>query len=268
MLYASADLSEDHGGEKKLIEEDVGSDKVRARMNDKELLGSMYVFLLAGRDTSPNTLAFVFTLLALHQDKQQKLYDHITSIVPAGSDPSYDDFYKFTYLHALVYESLRLFPASVVIPKYAVANHIVPTSPLPDGTPGQPLFIPRWTELFLNVVTLHRSKRYWGEDANEFKPERFIDSPEVDRYKWPREAFLGFSGGHRVCLGQKFATITATITVSTILRKYSVHLEEDLNGTSPAGETFAEKVERVTDCTSFIALALKKSKLVFRERKV
>lgn len=69
-------------------------------------------------------------------------------------------------------------------------------------------------------------------------------------------------------LTRGFSTVTATITVSTILRKYSVHLEEDLNGTSPAGETFAEKVERVTDCTSFIALALKKSKLVFRERKV
>lgn len=69
MLYASADLSEDHGGEKKLIEEDVGSDKVRARMNDKELLGSMYVFLLAGRGA--------FDFLSTTSLKLKKLNDLI-----------------------------------------------------------------------------------------------------------------------------------------------------------------------------------------------
>lgn len=51
--------------------------------------------------------------------------------------------------------------------------------------------------------------KYWGSDANEFKPERFIDlvdqTDESKNHKWPRDAFLGFSGGHRSCMGQKFA---------------------------------------------------------------
>ena len=41
---------------------------------------------------------------------------------------------------------------------------------------------------------------YWGADADAFRPERFIDTPE---HRWPREAFLAFSLGMRACIGQR-----------------------------------------------------------------
>ena len=64
--------------------------------------------------------------------------------------------------------------------------------------------------------------------------------------------------------------VTSSAIIALLLRKYSIHLPEDLDGTgvkrAAAGETFQEKVERVTKCSSFIALSLKSSALVFRER--
>lgn len=64
--------------------------------------------------------------------------------------------------------------------------------------------------------------------------------------------------------------MTSSAIIALLLRKYSVHLPEDLDGSgakrAASGETFEEKVERVTRCSSFIALTLKSSPLVFRER--
>lgn len=54
--------------------------------------------------------------------------------------------------------------------------------------------------------------------------------------------------GARSCLGQKFAQIEAVAILTTIIRKYEVHLKEDLDGTAPLGETLAEKRDRITKC--------------------
>lgn len=64
--------------------------------------------------------------------------------------------------------------------------------------------------------------------------------------------------------------MTSSAIVALLLRKYSVHLPEDLNGSgakrAEGGETLQEKVERVTRCTSGVGLLLRESGLVFRER--
>lgn len=139
-----------------------------------------------------------------------------------------------TRVQAVFNETLRLFPAAVVIPKFAVSDAMIPTTPTHYSTPADNVFIPRWTDVFIDTVALHRSRapflslcvqrrrsrssahvlllsflgKYWGKDADVFKPDRFLDAPDAPdgSYRWPRDAFLGFSGGHRPCLGQKLAT--------------------------------------------------------------
>ncbi|KAI5475828.1 hypothetical protein MNV49_000792 [Pseudohyphozyma bogoriensis] len=266
LLYASADLEEEE--ERELVG-DKGRDKARARLSDEELMGNLFVFLLAGHETSANTLAYAMTLLALYPEEQKKLFEHIDEVAPEGTELNYNTMSKLTGVLAVFQETLRLFPAVVVVPKWTVENTHIPVSANPDGTPAPPVFIPQWTEILINNIALHRSPRYWGEDHDVFRPDRFIDAPDGS-YRWPRDAYLAFSGGPRACLAQKFATTTSTVTIASIIRKYSVHLQEDLDGTGEkrrlAGETHMQKVERVTDSTISLALSLKSSKLIFKER--
>lgn len=56
-------------------------------LTDREVLGNTFIFLLAGHETSGHTLAFVFALLALHPEAQQKLHDHVASVLPDGQQP-------------------------------------------------------------------------------------------------------------------------------------------------------------------------------------
>lgn len=55
-------------------------------------------------------------------------------------------------------ETLRLYPSVVVIPKYAAVDTVIPTSPSIDGTPSENIFVPKWTEILLDSVALHRNR--------------------------------------------------------------------------------------------------------------
>ncbi|KAL8277596.1 hypothetical protein RQP46_010028 [Phenoliferia psychrophenolica] len=239
LIYASTDMDDEDGEDK-----ESGTEKKRATLSDDELMGNIFFFLLAGHETSANAIAFVFVLLALYPEEQEKLFQHINEVLPPDAEPVYADFAKLTRVQAVFNESARLYPALVAIPKYAMQDTVVPTTPIDDSTPATNIFIPKWTDIYLDAVALGRSQKYWGEDAATFKPDRFFDAPDGS-YRWPRDAFLGFSGGHRACLGQKVATVTSTAVIALLIRKFSVHLPEDLDGTgakrTAAGETFQEK---------------------------
>jgi cytochrome P450 len=68
---------------------------------------------------------------------------------------------------------------------------------------------------------------YWGEDAADFRPERFIDTPD---YRWPREAFLAFSVGVRSCIGQRAGQAQSICILAHIVRYYQVSLPPHLAG--------------------------------------
>lgn len=59
----------------------------------------------------------------------------------------------------------------------------------------------------------------WGDDAHEFKPERFIDT---DTYKWPRDGFMTFSAGPRGCVGKTFALTEAVVILSLLVRNFEL----------------------------------------------
>ena len=68
---------------------------------------------------------------------------------------------------------------------------------------------------------------YWGENAEDFYPERFIDTPH---YRWPREAFLAFSVGGRSCIGQRAGQAQSVCILAHIIRYYRVSLPPHLEG--------------------------------------
>lgn len=89
--------------------------------------------------------------------------------------------------------------------------------------------MPSGTHIILPILELHRDKSQWGEDADEFKPERFRSEnfEKVHPYN-----YIPFSKGHRMCPGYRFAMMTMKIFLCKFLMKYRVTTElkyEDLN---------------------------------------
>jgi cytochrome P450 family 4 len=91
------------------------------------------------------------------------------------------------------------FPAFIFIPFFS-ANGVT---------------IPAGCQVGVLSDTLHRRKDVWGEDADEFKPERF--QPDITRHLY---SYMPFSGGPRICIGYKYAYMSMKITMAFLLRRF------------------------------------------------
>ncbi|KAG7088550.1 hypothetical protein E1B28_012532 [Marasmius oreades] len=162
------------------------------KLDDSELISNIFIFLLAGHETTSHTLCFSFGLLALHQDEQEKLYQHIMSICPDRL-PTYADMPALTRSLAVIYETLRLFPSVVGVPKQSSEDTTIVVSNEEGETRSIP--VTKETYIVLHTTGAHYNPRYW-KDPYEFLPERFLGD-------WSRDAFIPFSVGARSCIGRR-----------------------------------------------------------------
>ncbi|KDQ49955.1 hypothetical protein JAAARDRAFT_142639 [Jaapia argillacea MUCL 33604] len=152
--------------------------------------------MIAGRDTTAVTLTCAIYLLAMHPLVLTKLRSEILDYVGPSRRPMFDDIREMRYLRAVLNETLRLFPV--------VESVNATTFPSSDPT-LKPIHIPAKTSIPYSVFLMHRRTDLWGPDAEEFDPERFIDT-RLKKYLTPNPfIFLPFNAGPRICPGQQFA---------------------------------------------------------------
>lgn len=236
-----------------LLDANEDEDDGQAKLADSELLGNIFIFLLAGHETTAHTLCFTFGLLALYQEQQEKLYQQIRSVIPEGRIPTYEDMNLFTESMAVFYETLRLFPPVAGVPKTVAEDTALVTA----DSFGNKVTVPvlQGTSLVLNIAALHYNPRYW-DDPHAFKPERFHGD-------WPRDAFLPFSGGARSCLGRRFFETEGIAIMTMLVSRYKIEVKEEAEF---AGETFAERKERVLRFKRGVTTTPVRMPLVFKRR--
>ncbi|KAG6836865.1 hypothetical protein H0H93_002108 [Arthromyces matolae] len=142
--------------------------------------------LLAGRDTTTNTISYAIYSLAKHPDVLNRLRNEILSKLGNSNRPTYDDMKDMKYLRAVINETLRLYPAVVFL------MHRRTDLWGPDG-----VFKPSYTDATCSFNP-------YGA-ANEFDPDRFLDE-RLAKYLTPNPfIFLPFNAGPRICLGQQIS---------------------------------------------------------------
>ncbi|KAJ3238574.1 hypothetical protein HDU78_003425 [Chytriomyces hyalinus] len=211
-----------------------------SRLSKSELKGNSFVFILAGHETTAGVLQFALTLLALHPEKQNKLFQEIRQVLGDSSIPEYKDLAKLKYVQSIMNESMRMFPPVTGIPKYTA------TQTLSLG----PYVFPPKTFININTAGLHYNPAAWGGDSFEFKPERFMASDAPSR-----SGFAPFSEGPRGCVGKKFAQVEFMTLLTLISLNYTWTLPEDVD------------VAHVLDATQIITLKPKTPvELMFKRR--
>jgi cytochrome P450 len=114
---------------------------------------------------------------------------------------------RLTDLHLVLRESLRLYPPIHGLARRAVEDVVV------DG-----FRIAAGTRLLLSTYLVQRHPSHWVDPA-AFRPERWHAAAAPHPY-----TYLPFGGGPRNCLGAAFAQIEAPLIISTILRRFDLHL--------------------------------------------
>ncbi|KAL2861950.1 cytochrome P450 [Aspergillus pseudodeflectus] len=174
--------------------------------------------LLAGRDTTAGILSITFFILARRPEIWNRLRDEVLKV--QGERPSFEDLKSMTYLSWVLNESLRLYPAVPVNSRTANKDTYLPVGGGPDGT--HPIFVPKGQEVIYSVYSMHRLPAVFGQDATEYRPERWASLK-------PGWAYIPFNGGPRICLGQQFALTEASYTIMRILRRFkSIEYRDEL----------------------------------------
>ncbi|MCJ1388136.1 hypothetical protein MMC18_000981 [Xylographa bjoerkii] len=213
--YTSKDIAE--GTEEHYI----FLDAVAKDAKDKtELRDQLLNILLAGRDTTACLLTWTFHLLLRHPQVLDKLRKEIDLVSGNDSTLNHEDLQRMTYLANVIKETLRLFPPVPVNTRTARKTTFLPTGGGPDGS--SPVLIRRGENVAYCIYAMHRRKDLYGDDAEEFRPERW-DDKDLPLYRDKTNAawgFLPFNGGPRVCLGQEFGLTEASYAVVRILQRF------------------------------------------------
>lgn len=221
------------------------------RLGEAELIGDMFVFYLAGHETSGHTLGFALNMLAVHQEEQEILYQHVHETLPDGRLPTYEDLTRLNRVTATLYETLRMFPPAPVIPKTVTEDTPIVVG---NGTGKTAIFqFSAGGEVVIDTAGLHYNPRYW-EDPFAFKPERFLG-------EWNKDAFYPFSGGARACIGRRFFETTGLAILTIIIQHYKVEPHPKFSG-----ETFAQLKERYSQAGGIVTLTPLCTSLTFKKR--
>lgn len=166
---------------------------------DEGLVNQMMTFLIAGHETTASALSFAICMLCKHPEIQSRLRNEVRSSLPDPRSPissiSSDDLDRLPYLNAVCHEVLRLYsPVPVTVRVAAQDTTLI----------GH--FIPKGTSIFISPWATNANKDFWGEDAADFNPDRWVGEGKANTGGIENNyAFLTFLHGPRSCIGQSFA---------------------------------------------------------------
>ncbi|KUI72815.1 Cytochrome P450 3A1 [Cytospora mali] len=238
--------------------------KDEPQLSDSDILGDAFIIIVAGHETTANTLHFTLLELANNPAAQRALQADIDRILGRDSDPSTWNYEQSinaltaSNIAACMNEALRMVPPVVDIPKWVSPGH--------DQTialDGEKHLLPKKMSIAMNTVGVHRNPKYWPtkatktegqgqeHDLNDFLPERWFrpslskvpegqDDDEADEfggfkerdtseqmYRPVRGSYIPFSDGARSCIGRRIAQVEMIAALAVLFQKYSIELAVD-----------------------------------------
>ncbi|KAM5545857.1 hypothetical protein V8D89_000895 [Ganoderma adspersum] len=206
------------------------------RLSDDELLAHMSTFILAGMDTTSNTLSRILNLLAKNPAVQERLRAEIVEAQGgpgSDSDIPYDDLIKLPYLDAVCRETLRLYAPISYAPRVAVKDTVIPlATPIRgrDGTIMNQLVVAKGTSMILHYQAANNAPELWGDDAHEWKPERWLSplpkAVEDAHIPGVYSNLMTFAAGSRACIGFMFSQVETKVVLATLLPAFAFELTD------------------------------------------
>uniref|UniRef100_A0A1Q3FG72 Putative cytochrome n=1 Tax=Culex tarsalis TaxID=7177 RepID=A0A1Q3FG72_CULTA len=179
------------------------------KFTNKELMDNAFTMVGAGTDTSSNSVACTLLSLGMYPETQQRVYEEVMRVYPTDeSEFTPDSLKQLEYMEMVIKETLRLFPVGPLILRQSVADSTIAG-----------LFIPKGNMFGIDIFNMHRRKDIYGDDADQFNPERF--SPERSKNRNPF-SFLAFSGGARGCIGIRYAMMSMKIMVAYMVKNFVI----------------------------------------------
>ncbi|CAN4103179.1 unnamed protein product [Withania somnifera] len=176
-------------------------------MNMEEIIEECEFFHFAGHESTSVLIMWALILLSKHLDWQERARHEILQVL-GGQKPDFDDLSRLKVVNMILLETLRLYPPGVMFSRVLGETTKLGNITLPSGV-----------QVNIPTLIIHRDQEIWGNDANEFNPERFCNG--VSSATKGKFGYFPFGYGPRVCMGQNFAMLEAKVALATFLQHFA-----------------------------------------------
>ncbi|KAL6303363.1 cytochrome P450 monooxygenase [Sparassis latifolia] len=189
-----------------------GRDENGNPMSPQELTAEAITLLIAGSDTTSNSMSAIIFYISRDQKVQKKLQAELDAAASADTTSilPFDDAKSLPYLEAVVNEGLRLFS-----PVGLGLGRVVPEGGI--TVLGQNF--PAGTEISVPLYSVHHLEEVWGADVEKYLPERWLNAEKRGEMM---KAFNPFSFGPRACIGRNVAMLEITLVIAAVFRRYDI----------------------------------------------
>jgi cytochrome P450 len=189
----------------------VAADAGDSGLGDDDVAGNVLTMLLAGEDTTANTIAWMLYLLTRHPQALERARQEVDAAFPPGTPLSHEGLTALDWVEACAHETMRLKPVAPFIGLQLLRDTVVAGIEVPKGTVV-------WSVMRHDSV----NPKHFPE-PQAFKPERWLaDGGPAQAAASAKRVSMPFGAGPRVCPGRYMALLEIKLAVAMLLREFDI----------------------------------------------
>jgi cytochrome P450 len=202
------------------------ADQPGSGLDDRHVAGNVLTMLLAGEDTTANTLAWMIHLLQRHPEALRRVQHEVRTLAPDPAAYSFDQMEQLVFLEACASETMRLKPVAPFIALQALRDTVVGDVAVPERTQI-------WGVLRHDSV----SERHFA-NPGAFEPQRWLDDAPLPLSAAAKRSAMPFGSGPRMCPGRYLALLEMKMAMAMLLSRFDIEAVDTPDG-QPAQERMA-----------------------------
>ena len=189
--------------------------------SEKEMVDNVTTMLLAGEDTTANSLAWTLYFLVRYPEVQTRLRQEIQSSLGDTLPCSADQLRALPYLDGVIHESMRLKPVAPINGLEANEDFIA------DGMTTNIGLELKKGDFVIALTRVMASREEDFPEAGAFRPERWLPDKRGEQVN--QRAFIPFGSGPRLCPGRSLALLEMKLVLVMVLQQFEIEARVDPN---------------------------------------
>jgi cytochrome P450 len=180
-------------------------------ITDLQVAGNVLTMLLAGEDTTANTIAWMIDLLWRHPEALARATAEVRGVLQPGQEPGFEQIAQLDYIEACAHETMRLKPVAPVIGLQAARDTVVGDVQVPAGT------------VLICVMRRDSVSDSHVPDAASFAPERWLAGGDPGALAGSaKRTSMPFGAGPRICPGRYLALLEMKMAMAVLLGGFDI----------------------------------------------
>ncbi|MED6160429.1 hypothetical protein PIB30_051459 [Stylosanthes scabra] len=179
-------------------------------MSNREIVEECNTFYLAGQETTADLMVWTMVLLSRYPEWQTRAREEVFQVF-GNRKLDNNGLNRLKTVTMILNEVLRLYPPGLFF-----------TRTVDKDIKMENLSLPAGVKVTLPILYIHHDRELWGDDAKEFKPERFSEG--IATATKGRLSYFPFGWGPRICIGQNFSLMEAKIFLTLLLQRFTFEL--------------------------------------------